>query len=145
MTPRDLDVSRAARHLGLALLLRCPLCGSRGLLAHWFRIRPVCRNCGLKTDRGEPDYFIGGYTVNFVTAELVAVGVLALVVFMRWPEVPWRGLMWGGALLMVLMPLLFYPHSRTIWLAIDLTFRPAEEKDFTARSEPPSTPARDAG
>jgi uncharacterized protein (DUF983 family) len=145
MTPRGKGGSGATQHIWRALLLRCPLCSNRAILAHWLRMKPVCPGCGLKTDRGEPDYFIGGYTLNFVTAELVAVSVLGLTVLARWPVVPWRGLMWGGALLMVLMPLLFYPFSRTLWLAIDLTFRPAEEKDFTARPEAPSTLPSDAG
>jgi len=145
MTPHQLEVSRATRHLGRALLLRCPLCSNRSIFAHWLRMKPVCPGCGLKTDRGEPDYFIGGYTINFVMAELVAVSVLVLTALVRWPDVPWRGLMWGGALLMVLMPLLFYPSSRTLWLAIDLTFRAAEENDFTARQEVPSTLPNDAG
>jgi uncharacterized protein (DUF983 family) len=125
--------------------LRCPLCGSRSILEGWFRMRPVCPRCGLRTDRGETDAFIGGYTINFVTAEVIAALVLAAVVLASWPAVPWRVLMWGGVALMVALPVAFFPFSRTLWLAIDLTFRPPQEEDFSVRPPPGSTPAGDGG
>jgi hypothetical protein len=106
-------------------------------------MRDVCPGCGLRTDRGEADAFIGGYTINFVTAELVAVSILGATVVLQWPEVTWRALMYVGALLMTALPVAFHPFSRTIWLAVDLTLRPAEEGDFAAR--PLSTPPRAAG
>lgn len=108
-------------------------------------MRPVCPRCGLRTDRGEADAFIGGYTINFVAAELLAALTLVVVLLATWPDVPWRGLMWGGAALMIVLPMLFFPFSRTLWLAIDLTFRPAHEDDFTVRGQRGSTPASDEG
>lgn len=136
---------RLIRHMARALRLRCPLCGGRTLFAHWLRMRPVCPRCGLRTDRGEADAFIGGYTVNFVTAEVVAAAAMALLLIVTWPDVPWRALMWGGVLLMACLPIVFYPFSRTLWLAIDLTFRPPHDGDFTVRPDPPSTPGAGAG
>ena len=128
-----------ARLLGRALLLRCPLCGHRGLFRQWVRMQPVCRGCGLKTDRGEADAFIGGYTVNFVVAEVCATMVMFAVLVVTWPAVPWRALMFGGVVLMTVLPVLFYPFSRMFWLAIDLTFQPPAEADFTVRPGAAST------
>lgn len=127
---------RLLRNLARGVRRRCPLCETP-LFASWLRIREVCPGCGLRTDRGEPDAFIGGYTVNFVTAEVVAAVVLTAVVFATWPSVPWRVVMWGGAALMAALPVVFYPFSRTLWLAIDLTFRPPREEDFTVRPQVP--------
>jgi hypothetical protein len=33
---------------------------------------------------------------------------------------------------MVLLPIVFFPFSRTIWIALGLTFRPAERRDETS-------------
>lgn len=102
-------------------------------------MEPVCHRCGLKMDRGEADAFIGGYTVNFVVAEVCAATLLLAVLVATWPAVPWQALMFGGVALMTALPVLFYPFSRMLWLAIDLTFRPPVEGDFTVRPGATST------
>ena len=91
---------------------------------------PVCVACGLKLDRGENDYFIGALLVNFVTAELSIVLGGFVVVLLTWPDVPWVGLKWGLMALMIPMPIIFYPFAKTLWLAIDLTFRPVTPEDL---------------
>ena len=42
-----------------------------------------------------------------------------------WPEPPWDFLLYGGMALMIVAPVVFYPFSKTIFLAFDLIFRPA--------------------
>ena len=116
--------ARFFRLTGRALLLRCPRCGSGGLLAGWFRLRHECPTCGLLLDRGEPDYWIGGYAVNFVAAELLVAGILVAVVLASWPAVPWGLVQYGGVTLAILVPILFFPFSRVLWLAWDFMFRP---------------------
>lgn len=39
-------------------------------------------------------------------------------------------LLYGGAVLMVIAPFLFYPFSKTLFLAFDLIFRPPSPEDF---------------
>jgi hypothetical protein len=98
-------------------------------------MRKTCPECQLILDRGESDYFLGGYTVNFVVAELLIVlGGAAGIVF-TWPQVPWALITWGLILLMVVAPILFYPFSRTLWLAIDLIFRPLTLGDLAGHGE----------
>lgn len=95
----------------------------------------TCPRCHLKLDRGEADYFIGSYTINFVAAELLicAVGLAAIVA--TWPEVPWNALKWGLMATMVPVPVFFYPFAKTIWLGIDLTFRPVTVRDLEGHGE----------
>ena len=50
--------------------------------------------------------------------------MLALAVWARWPRVPWTAIEIVGVGGAILAPILFYPYSKTLWLAIDLTFRP---------------------
>ena len=113
-----------------ALTLRCPHCGrggGRSLFKTWWTTKPVCPYCGFALDRGEPDFWIGGYAVNLVAAELIVTGILIAVTVASWPDVPWTLLQWGGAALAVLMPLLFFPVSRLLWLAWDYFFRPVRD------------------
>ena len=96
---------------------------------------PACPGCHLKTDRGEHDYFLGTYVVNFVTAELlICAGALAGIL-LTWPDVPWNALKWTLMAMVVPLPLLFYPWAKTLWLAIDLHFRPVTLNDLEGHGE----------
>ncbi len=113
----------ALRLLGRALLLRCPHCGARGTWHSYYRQKDRCPGCGLVFNRGEQGYIVGAYMFNIVAAELVFAALLVGVLLRTWPRPPWTWLTWGGAALMVLLPLIFYPFSRTLFLAFDLIFR----------------------
>jgi hypothetical protein len=84
-------------------------------------------NLRIRLDRGEPDFWIGGYAVNLVLAELVVAFILIAIAAVTWPDVPWAFVQWGGALLAILAPLLFFPLSRVLWLAWDYCFRPVRD------------------
>ena len=101
------------------------------MLQGWFGVRPLCPACGLRLDRGEPGYFIGAGCLNLIVAELVFAGGLLAAIVLTWPDPPWNLMLYAGIPLMVLVPILFFPFSRTIWIAFDLTFRPAERRDET--------------
>ena len=77
-----------------------------------------------RLDRGEPGYQVGAYMFNLIAAELVFVAAMVGIVLATWPEPPWELLTWGGAALMVLLPVVFYPFAKTLFLAFDLVFRP---------------------
>jgi len=133
--PVQFEFRRAARHLWRALRLRCPNCGEPGLFTRWVVMRRSCARCHLILDRGEPDYFLGGYVVNFVTAEFtIAFGALVAVV-LTWPDVPWNAIKWTLILLMIPAPVVTYPFAKLVWLAIDLTLRPATWADLEGHGE----------
>jgi len=94
-----------------------------------------CPSCHLLLDRGEADYFLGGYTINFVVSELLVVAGAALVISLAWPEVPWRLLTWGLMGMVMVSPVIFYPFAKTLWLAMDLIFRPLTREDFAIPGE----------
>ncbi len=98
-------------------------------------MRPACPRCHLKLDRGEADFFIGGYLINFVTAELVIVVGALVAVIATWPKVPWTGIEVGLLLLIVPLPVLFYPFAKTLWLGVDLIFRPVTLADLEGHGE----------
>jgi len=125
---------RIALYLARALVLRCPVCGSHGLFASWFHMKRHCARCNLALDRhkGE-DYFLGGMMFNIVLAEMAFVLGLCIWLIASWPSPPWTLIEWIGIPFMVVAPILFYPLSKTIWLAFDLSFRPPRLEEFEAR------------
>jgi len=133
--PLQFDLSRATRHVVRALRLRCPNCGAGGLFRRWVVMRDTCPRCHLFLDRREADYFIGGYVVNFVAAELVIAAGALVAILVTWPEVPWTALKWWLIALMIPFPIFTYPWSKTLWLGIDLVFRPPTLSDFEGHGE----------
>lgn len=126
---------RVALYLARALRIRCPVCGSRGIFASWFHMKSHCPRCNLALDRHESeDYFLGGMMFNIVLAELAFVTGLVIWLIASWPDPPWTLIEWVGIPFMVIAPMVFYPLSKTIWLAFDLTFRPPRLEEFEARN-----------
>jgi uncharacterized protein (DUF983 family) len=87
-------------------------------------MRERCPACGLHLERGEQGYIVGAYMFNIIAAELIFAMLFIGIVVLTWPTPPWKILQYGGAALMIAMPLLFYPFSKTLFLAFDLLFRP---------------------
>ena len=55
---------------------------------------------------------------------LLAVLVGGMVIL--WPDVPWTGLFVVTVVVAVLTPVLFHPRSRTVWMAIEMSYHPLE-------------------
>ena len=104
-----------------------PRCGARDVWVSFFRTRPECPTCGLELDRGESDYFYGAYLLNFVAAELVAVLAFLVGLVITLPTPPWNLLTGITVTLAVVAPVLLYPTTKALWLAVDLMLRPERE------------------
>jgi len=126
MVPR----SSVATKFGRALVLHCPRCGGGDILRTWFAMKPRCPTCGLALERGEQsEFWIGAYVFNLALGELVAIGVPIIWIIATAPNQPWTLIEVVGAILAVALPFAFFPISRTLWLAWDLSFRPFEPGD----------------
>jgi len=108
-----------------AARLRCPNCGGGPLFTSWFGMRHDCPQCGLLLDRGEEGYQVGSYMFNIIASELIFAAVFLGVLAWTWPTPPWTLLQVGGVILAGVAPFLFFPFSKTLFLAFDLVFRPA--------------------
>ncbi|MBA2530447.1 MAG: DUF983 domain-containing protein [Euzebyales bacterium] len=118
--------------LGRALRRRCPLCGSGGIFDGWFSLRQRCPGCNFSFER-EEGYWVGAMIANIAAAE----GLFALVflggVVVTYPDVPWAALGIAGAVVMVGLPIAFYPLSKTLWLWADLALlHPLDADDLAA-------------
>ena len=125
----ELQLSRAGRLFGRALLLRCPRCGTRGIFAGWTRLKDHCPGCGIPLERKESDYFIGAYLMNLIAVELILFTGLAVVMIAMSGNPPWDVLEWAGPLLMFVGAIICYPFAKATWLALDLMLRPLSDDE----------------
>jgi hypothetical protein len=74
---------------------------------------------------------------NIVLAELLFALVLLIVVVVMWPHVPWVGVQYSLIIAMIAAPIVLYPVSRLMWLALDVLLRPpdAAEMAWHAREQ----------
>lgn len=116
-----------------ALRRRCPRCGGPAFTS-WFRMREHCARCGLQFER-EPGYWVGAVIINTTVTFATFVGVFLLLVTLTWPDVPWAVVMGVTVAANALIPVLFYPISKTVWLALELSWHPLESDEITAALE----------
>jgi uncharacterized protein (DUF983 family) len=127
-----------------ALRLRCPHCGGGPIFTRWSRLLPACPVCGLGLERGEEGYWLGAYFFNLVAMETVFSVWMAGFLLETWPDPPWTVFQLSTVVLMVVCPIVFFPYSKTLFLAFDLLMRPPDRDDFTAPREPSPRPRRTA-
>ncbi len=107
---------------------RCASCGKGGLFTGWVRMAPTCPGCGYRFER-EEGFFLGAYVMNLVIAQVFVVLlaiVPAIVLLAGNPDAGLLPVIAGGVAGAVLAPLVFYPFSKTLWVAIELIMRPAD-------------------
>ena len=97
---------------------RCARCGSRHLFKRWFTMVDDCPRCGLHFER-EQGYWAGALAINIMaTGGLFAIVFVALLVATI-PNVPVGPLLAILVPIAVLGPIVYYPFSKTIWVAVD--------------------------
>ena len=120
------------RMLGRALLLRCPRCGSGKVFSGWFTMVEACPGCGHRFEsRADEGFFLGAFSINLAVTE----GILLLALFV------YIGMLAAGdgnvavapvmavcLTLAVVLPVLFYPFSKTIWAAIEASLHRERER-----------------
>ncbi len=100
---------------------RCPRCGSGKLFTRWVKMVADCPRCGLHFER-ESGYWAGAMAINIACTGGLCVVLLVGMLIATIPDVPVAPIL--GLLLPVaiLGPLVWFPFSKTLWLAIDLGF-----------------------
>jgi len=115
---------------------RCPRCAGKAF-ASYFRLLERCDRCGLRFER-EPGYWVGALIINttvvFASFLLVFIGGMALT----WPDVPWVTLGVLTVATMALLPVVFYPLSKTLWMALEQSWHPLEDHEIAEAGCPPS-------
>jgi uncharacterized protein (DUF983 family) len=120
------------------ITVRCPLCGGRGLFRRWFTMVDRCPRCRLRTERVE-GHWLGSLGMNTIVS--FAAVLLAVVVgfLLTYPDALAAAVV-GVVATAVIVPIAFFPVSRTLWSAIDLAMRPLEpDDDVDPRWIPPAS------
>ena len=98
--------------------LRCPRCGSGHLFRRYFTLQPDCPRCALHFER-EEGYWVGALAVNIAIVMAIFVVAFVVILVATVPEVPVGPSLAVLVPVMVFGPILFYPFSKTLWMAID--------------------------
>ncbi len=110
-----------------ALRRRCPRCGDKAFTS-WFRMKEHCDRCGLRFER-EEGYWVGAVIINTTVTFATFVFVFGSLIAITWPDVPWAVVLAATITANVAIPIVFYPHSRTVWLALELSWHPLETEE----------------
>jgi uncharacterized protein (DUF983 family) len=122
---------RVLRTLWLVTRLRCPVCGLGRLRGRGLRVNARCLACGVVFERS-PGEFTGGMGLNSVAT---CFGVGALAFWVGYSDIPLELGMAIVALFAVAFPILFYVHSRALWVGI-LHIAGLVQRDEGADPEP---------
>lgn len=106
------------------LLLRCPRCGRGKLFRRGYAMHPACAVCGWVFER-EEGYWTGAMAVNLLAAELVVIlAVVPVCVWVLMNDIPMVPVIVVGMLGTMVLPLLFFRHSKSLWMSIDFMLHP---------------------
>ncbi len=115
---------------GRALVLHCPWCGNRRtFLRGWFGKHDRCRTCGIKWRR-EVGFELGAITVNTVVTFFALTVAMAVGIITTTPDIPVLPLVVGLAIGALLLPVVIYPFTFTVWLAFDLAVHRPEPAEL---------------
>lgn len=100
---------------------RCARCGSGHLFTGYLKIVPECPRCGLHFER-EQGYWAGALAINIMaTGGLFTVVFVALLIATI-PKVPVAPLLIVLIPIAAFGPIVYYPFSKTVWVAVDRAF-----------------------
>ncbi len=119
--------------VGRALRRRCPRCGAPAFTS-WFALKEHCDSCGMRFER-EPGYWVGAVIINTTVIFVTFVVLFGGLVVATWPDVPWATVMIVTVAANIAIPVVFYPMSKTVWSALELSWHPLEPEEIEAARE----------
>ena len=97
---------------------RCPRCGERDTFLTWFHSRTLCPECGLRWENEEGG-FLGAMMINYTVAIGGWLVMLVVVLIFTVPDVPVPLLLLLSTVILVALPLGFYPRAKMLWAAVE--------------------------
>jgi uncharacterized protein (DUF983 family) len=129
--PVQLPASGGARFLtaaGRAIRRKCPYCGGGGIFEKFSTLRKRCPHCHTLFAY-EDGYFLGAYAVNVIAMIFLGIGLVFALIALTDLSVLQMQIL--GAAIVIVLPILLYPLSLLIWIAIDVALHPPG--DFSER------------
>lgn len=84
-----------------------------------------CPQCGLRYER-EEGYWLGAILINTVVVMTLFGAGMVLWAVLTWPDPPWGLMTVTGIGFNLVAPIVFYPYSKTLWVAIEITAHPPD-------------------
>ena len=112
--------------LSRSLRLRCPICGKGRLFRGFLKMNEPCPGCGIRFER-EPGFFLGSIYINYGLTSLIVAIAYPVCLFSGWLKE--RQLLLGSLAFMLIFPLLFFRHARSLWLGFDQFYDPRPEPE----------------
>jgi uncharacterized protein (DUF983 family) len=107
-----------------ALLRRCPRCGGHGAwFTGWFRRLDRCPTCGYRYER-EEGFMVGAITVSTILTFGVILVVLVVGMILSYPDIATVPILIACVAAAVVVPIVAFPITHTLWAAIDLAMHP---------------------
>jgi len=94
----------------------------------WFHVRTRCPRCHVRLERVEGSWS-GSVGLNTVVSFTCLFLALIIGFLVTWPDVSATTLALVAGPVAVLVPILFFPLSKTIWLAVELSMRPLSPEE----------------
>ena len=107
----------------LAVRRRCPRCGSGHIFDGWFTMKHSCPECELDFERN-PGAFIGGIGLNTMVSFGAIVLAIVLSFVLTGEDRSILAVLAAPIAVAAIVPLLFFPYSKTLWLAFELISTP---------------------
>jgi uncharacterized protein (DUF983 family) len=108
---------------------RCPLCGNRGIFTSWFKIRDRCPRCNFALEQRIEGHWLGALGMNTIVSFGALFVAMAAGLIVTYPDIAVGPVLVIVVTVAIVVPLVFYPFSKTLWGAIDLAMRPLEPDD----------------
>ncbi|MCU1396477.1 MAG: hypothetical protein JWM34_4905 [Ilumatobacteraceae bacterium] len=116
-----------------ALLLQCAWCGSRpGFRRGWFHRHDACQHCGMSVQRGQDGFELGAASINAMLSLGLLIVAGAISIIDTYPDVAIKPLMIVLGIAAVVLPVLLYPFTYTLWFAVELMMEPPSPTDVAA-------------
>ena len=119
------------RMLARGLVRRCARCGGRGaFFTGWYAMADRCRTCGLAWPRNMEGFQLGAAAINIIITGGSLLAVMGVGTVLTYPEPPVWPLVALTSAVAVLVAVVGYPVSYTVWLAVDLAMNPLSDGEI---------------
>ena len=119
--------------LGRSITRRCPYCGGGNIYRNLMALKDTCPTCGIPFER-EEGYFVGTYAVNLVAA--LVLGMVTVVSILALTDLSVLQIQIIGVAVAITLPILGYPLSAALWMALDLVLDPPERTPWEEVDRP---------
>jgi uncharacterized protein (DUF983 family) len=125
MTRSENNLPSTGKMIRRSLMRQCPRCANRSAwFTSWFKQGERCIGCGIKRTRDTDGHELGSMTVASVVNIVLIMVAMGIAIALTAPDVPVLTLYIVLASAALVFPVLTWPVTHTLWMAIDLVARP---------------------